>query len=283
VVREHGALLYRMSSGLPAMDLAQEQLALLERYSLVRRDGELVRTSFAVLGTAASDVLRQRARSAAATVVRDIADRVREASRELASAGFAGHGHAIVFGHVLDGLTWDIARTLAELPDTSLSPERPLWNGLFWASHPKPQRTGGTNELCGQGGTLVMVWEDHNLAALRAFAGKPEVRTALDRIDADAAELVLAGLRLPVLGPATPARLADACHDIATTVARRLVDEPGLGAELERVGVRLSSAELPVVFGHEFIWAVRDQLLEVGALSSPSDGLADAMFVRAAD
>ncbi len=32
--------------------------------------------------------------------------------------------------------------------------------------------------------------------------------------------------------------------------------------ELDRLGVGLSAAELLVVFGHEFIWAVRDQLLE---------------------
>lgn len=279
-VRDNGVLLYRLIGGVPSAKVAEEQLAQLERYSLVRRDGQVVRTSFPTLGTVASQLLRRRARSEAGAVVREIAGRVREVDRELAALGFAGHAHAIVFGHVLDGLTWDVVRTIARLPDTGLSAERPLWNGVFWATYPKPERTGGTNELRGQRGVLVMVWENHNLEALRRFAAAAEVRAALDRLDSDATELVLAGIHLPVLGRATPARLVDACRDIATTVARRLVGQPGLATDLGRLGVRLSAAELPVVFGHEFIWAVRDQLLEVGALAPPSDDLAHAMFVR---
>ena len=280
VVRDNGVLLHRLITSVPSAEVDEEQLALLEHYRLMRRDGELVQTSFPTLGTVASQLLRQRARSEAAAVVREIADRVREVDRDLAAAGFAGYAHAVVFGHVLDGLTWDVVRTIAALPDTSLSAERPLWNGVFWAIYPKPERTGGTNELRGQHGVLVMVWEDHNLEALRRFAAVAEVRAALDRLESDATELVLAGIRLPALGRATPAPLADACHDIATTVARRLVGQPGLATELGRLGVRLSAAELPVVFGHEFIWAVRDQLLEVGALVPPSDDLAHAMFVH---
>jgi hypothetical protein len=280
VVRDNGVLLHRLIGGAPSAEVDEEQLALLERYGLVRRDGELIRTSFPTLGTMASRLLRQRARSEAVTVVREIADRVREVNQDLAAAGFAGHAHAVVFGHVLDGLTWGAVRTIVALPDTRLCAERPLWNGAFWATYPKPQRAGGTNELRGRHAVLVMVWEDHNLGALRRIAAAAEVGTALDRLDSDASELVLAGMRLPVLGPATPTPLANACHDIATTVARRLVGQPGLATELERVGAGLSAVELPVVFGHEFIWAVRDQLLEVGALTPPSDDLAQAMFVH---
>lgn len=282
VVREHGALLHRLIGGAPAAALSEASLALLERHNLVRRDGELVRISFPVLGTEASQLLRERARSVAAAIVTDIADPVQEVGRQLAASGFAGHTHAIVFGHVLDGLSWEVTRSLTTLPDTSLSAERPLWNGVFWASYPKPERTGGTNELRGRHGTLVMVWEDHNLAAVRAFAAAPEVLAALDRMTPGTPELTLDGVRMPVMGRGTPPRLTAAAAGIAAIVARRLVDQPDLGPELERLGIDLSAGELPVVFGHELIWAIRDLLSEDRIVPHAAPGpLATTMFIRA--
>jgi hypothetical protein len=281
LVRQHGKLLFAAGTGVPISDVPAADLARLEGAHLLERDGERVRTAFPMIGPEATDVLRRRAETVAGELLARVRTDALQVVEVLGQEGFGDHAQAILFGHVLDGLAWDAVRRRIELPDTTLTPERTDWNGLFWALYPKLENAAGTNELTRGTASLVMVWNDRNADALRAIAALPETAVVLDGVTGAELSVVIGGDAVPVINPVTRSWLTEPCDRIAEMVASRMVGEKDLLAALAGHGVHLTASELCLVFGHELIWAMA-AAIGAGELFDPPPLAATAsfMFIR---
>ena len=110
--------------------------------------------------------LRAHLRELAIPLVDAIENPSRLIGAELDRMGLGQSDYALVFGYGLDLLLWEPLKSQHHSA-TRLTPERPWWNGAFWAIYPPREGSSGTNFLdCGEGVTLVMVWSDETAKGL---------------------------------------------------------------------------------------------------------------------
>jgi hypothetical protein len=293
----NGKVLYAARNGARRAQLAgtDAQLGSLLEFQLLEWDGDLLRASFPVVGSVEMIALRAHLRELARPLADTVESPARKIGVELDRQGLGVGGYALVFGYALDLLLWEPLKKAGALPDTALTPERPWWNGAFWAIYPPREGSSGTNFLdCGTGVTLVMVWSDETAAPLRAFAESPGVREAVDELTGVGATKEQAGtaighqrrLRqkdgrpgLPIVG--NGGLLDDLAHHVAEPVAALLASS---GADAARDLVPTNKrTEATVIVAHELIWELTEQLITRRACRLPPapEGLLGRMFLIA--
>lgn len=264
------------------IEASESQLALLEAYGLVTTDGAQITTAFPVIGPDVLSVLRSRIRQLAAELVPAIIAEVETISSDLRRRGNPDHGYAVLFGHALDGLLWDRLRTLALVPSTELSIQRPYWSGVFWAIYPPFDDSAGVNELVGSGATLVMVWTRDTEGALWKLGETEAVRELLGCPRSPN----------PLKVPVVVADVSDLRHRasmrIAETIAESLQHD-----SCDDLFASVSAANRQhrtVIVAHELIWSVMQTLVADGHVRRPAAlqhsqavtprHLAEQVFVR---
>jgi hypothetical protein len=306
---DNGRILYHARHGISRSALnavgispLESQIALLRNYGLLTTKGDWFVTSFPVLGSAETGMLRPRLRDLAEAIVPSIAADVSCIGDHLRSQQLAHCIYGVIFGYVIDGLLWDLLKAVGALPTTKLSVARPYWNGAFWAIHPPRVGVAGTNEVAGQKAALTLVWTESTLEALSGLARSPALRPALDAIAGHSAsgDPVVAeggvewhltdGDGQPLI-PIIRQRAGDPIHDhglrivepIAALLCGDLVDQVLNSIK----GVTGKTALL--VLAHEFIWDLMSALEDAEILSRPPvlddpqatpDALRAQIFVR---
>lgn len=270
----NGLILYLARNGVIREQLIAEgivvtdsQLRLLSDFRLLARDGDRLTTSIPTIGPEELAGLRPSLKELGMQIAESIAPQVETVRSLLGAAGHESSSYAVVFGHALDGLLWEALRERDALPDTTLSIERPWWNGTFWAICPAREGVAGTNEHPTDIGTLVMVWTDETLQALNSLV--PSMSQASSRV--------------PVVEAGSPIDVAS--RQIAVTVASALV-----AAAKQNPLTETNSRETTVIVGHELIWDVIDALVGRGDVALPRvlagarqtpEALRDLFFIRA--
>jgi hypothetical protein len=279
----NGKILYAARNGASrdAFAITDAELDDLLDFHLLEQVGGRLRTAFPVVGSTETSALRAHLRDQVAPLAAVIEGPTRVMTAELERRKLSS-GYALVFGYALDLLLWEPLNMAGAVPDTALTPERPWWNGAFWAIYPPRERSSGTNFLdCGEGITLVTVWSDETARGLRAFEDSPGVREALLGLTRPGTMLGSADatstsekwrLRrrdgqsaLALVG--TGDDLDDLAHQLAEPVADLLVSGKLDGARAMIPTPKRDVAT--VVVAHELIWELTDQLIERGACRLP--------------
>ena len=292
----NGRLLYAARhgvdrQGLRAAGLAPtgEQIATLVEFGLLRVLDRQFRIAFPVLDHADTTLLRRRLRPVGEALAERLTPSVRELGEELGRQGLAGSSYAVVFGHALDGLLWHHLDAIGALPDTTLSADRPWWNGAFWAVYPPRADAAGTNFVACGPATLVMVWTAATLDRLDALAAAPGLRPAILGLlsnDPAGPHGITDGtgrywrLRQPDGRPAVPVLGVDGRAD---RIAERVAGQ--VATELTGIQVAGTAAHVPgdtavrtVIVAHELIWQITEALVASGAVR-PGDTGTELLFV----
>jgi len=262
--------------------VAQSQLWLLDAYGLIDRDGDHLATTFPVLGPDAVSVVRGVAEAAALETLAGAKDKSARIEDELRRLGLPGHGFSVIFGHALDGLIWSLLSSRGGIPDVALDIANPLWKGAFWALYPGRPGSAGTNELVGEGATLVMVWDDDSIEALRALAARAESREDLVTVDNYARQKVIGDV-----GPVPVVKEGDVLDGLSRELAGHVVEAvptpDACHALIASAGVHSTVEEATVIVAHEVIWALADLLADSGVVPIPKGpGVEGRLFVRVA-
>lgn len=257
--------------------VTDSQLALLADYGLIDRDRHVIETRFPVLGPTEVTVVRSRTRTIAQGLLANVSGMVLDLVGKLASRGLEQSGYAVVFGHALDGVVWDLLRAREMLPPLELTVETPFWRGSFWACFPGRQGSAGTNEIRENETTLVLVWNDEMAERLAAFSSEPGLRPLLRSIDQTAigasfAPVTGADRLVPVIHPVESDPIHAACLDVAQVVADAIPDGVGCQDLLEEAEVAASTEDASVIVTHELIWDLAELLAESGTLVPPPAG-----------
>lgn len=262
----------------------ESQLALLVDYGLIDRDGEVIETQFPVLDPSAIAAVRDRTQAIAHGLLNDVAETVHEVVGKLAVRNQEQSGYALVFGHALDGVVWDLLRARKLLPAIDLTIDAPFWRGSFWACYPGRQGSAGTNEIRENGTTLVLVWNDEMTERLAAFSAEPGLRPLLRAIDPTATEASLVSgtgwnHMVPVIRTAESDPVHAACSELAQVVAVAIADWTGCQDVLADAGVAASAEDAVVIVTHELIWEIADLLTQSGTIVRPSPGAGVAPWI----
>jgi hypothetical protein len=290
---DNGRVLYAARHGVPRdeVDVSDAQLAQLLEFRLLEHDGEDLRTAFPVLGVRETTPLRAALRRLATPLVDAVEEPAQDIAAELRRRGIGHSRYAVVFGYALDLLLWRRLRAENAVPDTTLTAERPWWNGAFWAIHPPRAGSSGTNFYpLDEGLTLVAVWSDATLRPLDDLATTPRLAEALrDRHVTTVIDV--AGRRrrvrlddgrsaIPLVG------VGDVLDELASAVAAPVAAFL-LGHACEEARRYVSTddrAVATVIVAHELIWEVIEQLIARGACAPAPRGedLAALLFLLSA-
>ncbi len=275
---DNGRLLHAARNGLDRHAIDEPRMAEPEQMHLLERSGDEFRTTFPIIGPQAAAPLRRHARNLAEKLLQNLIDPATRIRDHLAAEGLPGHTFAIVFGHALDGLMWSILAGRGAIPETHLTPDRPFWNGAFWAIWPPRENPAGVNEARFPGMTLVMVWTPRTEERLKAFARQPGLEAAFRSIAAGSATTFSHGVdgvpRIPVIRPGDPL-------DLQSQALARPVADALLSAPLPAIERARGQHDARIILGHELIWELAD-LLQVGGLipRSTSWNPASNIFLR---
>ena len=262
------------------LDVTESQLWLLSTYGLIELKGDQIETTFPMLGPRAVATVRSTAESTAWAVVDEAGRKAGEIGSTLAEFDLEGDGFAVVFGHALDGVIWDLLRQRGGVPDVSLDLLNPLWRGVFWALYPGRPGSAGTNELAGDGSALIMVWDEDSADGLRSLAATPGLGESLGTLQAGATRQVI-----PDVGPIPVVEEGGRLDNLSRDLAQVVVDQvpsPGQSKSIvEEAGVAASVEEATVIVAHEVVWALSELLIGSGALTAPvGGGVEGRLFVR---
>jgi hypothetical protein len=253
--------------------VTQSQLMLLTLLSLLRPSGDTLRTTFPIIGPTQARALRERVEVVAATLAPALAMPMALLEAQLVAAGWAASARAVVFGHALDGLFWDVLRYHGTIDEHPLSLERPYWNGTFWAIFPAHRAALGVNRVATvDGGELLCVWDADSASAVAQLqrhtmrddavrgllAGRPNI--VLHFADGGALVLTDADGRSRI--PLVRCDASDTLHVQALALAR------GGAAALARAGwvpavaslCACSEEDAAVIAGHEMLWNLSARL-----------------------
>jgi hypothetical protein len=190
------------------------------------------------------------------------------------------HGFSVVFGHALDGVIWSLLSSRGGIPNVTLDIANPLWKGAFWALYPGRPGSAGTNELVGEGATLVMVWDDDSRDALEAVVTHAVTRDGLVTVANNAPRHVIADFG-PVPVVEEGGHLDSLSRELAGLVVEAVPSPHACQALLRSAGVHSNVEEATVVVAHEVIWALADLLADSGVVPIPKGpGVEGRLFVR---
>lgn len=277
----NGRILYAARHGVPRdqVDISDARLSELLEFRLLERDGERLRTAFPVLGVHEMAPLRAALRRLATPLVDAVEKPARDIAAELERRGLGHSLYAMVFGYALDLLLWRRLRAGDAVPDTTLTAERPWWNGAFWAIHPPRAGGSGTNFYrLAEDLTLVAVWSNATLHRLHDLATTPGMAQALrDRhvsaiTDAQGrrrrVRLDDGRSAIPLVG------VGDVLDELAAAVAAP-VSAFLLSRACQEAHGHVSTddrAVATVIIAHELIWEITERLIARGACTRAPQG-----------
>jgi hypothetical protein len=259
--------------------VTESQIRLLCDYGVLDTDNDIIRTAIPVLGPDVIGPIRERLRHTTHGLIDRLVQPVGAVRDALTAAGHRDSVYAVTFGHALDGMLWTELDARGQLPPTELDPEHPYWRGVFWAVFPERPRSAGTNFRRIGNSTLVMLWTDDVIDAVRALDQEPvldefisaaasgaRIPTATELTRADRQLVDATGrARVPVLEPQGPVQRH--CEAIARRTADTLLD--GALQPLVESLPGAGRSQAVVVVAHELIWTVTDTVVAEGIVELP--------------
>jgi len=267
----HGRVLFETGDWRSLDDLARsdvtvsdETLCELTRFSLLDRRDNMMRRAFPICGPDEILPMRDRMQAFASDLLNAEQPRIAAIADELATKAMHHSLYAVLFGEVMDGLLWTHLRRSIEIPDTTLTPDFPLWKGVFWAVYPPVPNAIGINRITHGTAAISLIWSERTSAMLNALRQEAwpadYLRFLLGEIASPPPEAISAGLleasgktAVPVFGHPSFVHLARLAEELAESAALRFAEQ------VERIpfATPLTAAQRNVILAHEYIWAMQ--------------------------
>lgn len=269
------------------VDFTESQVMLLSamRFVEVKKETgpEKIVTTLPILGVNEKQALIQRVRAAAREVEPIIREDLSALVKTLKEAGFEDRAFSILFSAVVDGLVWFPLRAQGFVTEFALTPQRPLYDGVFWAYSPKRDFRCGTNIAMGQDVFVVLNWSDGPQEKIQQAFNWPNLRLLHDDLvqhslvvqEGLKRELAPYGifdengrLTVPVIEMKADAPLFQLCQSIAVKIVMSIGQKLNPEALKEEFGFSDKEQAFVVAY-HEWMWEFMGYLEERGVLKKP--------------
>ncbi|MBD3414891.1 MAG: hypothetical protein GF421_10730 [Candidatus Aminicenantes bacterium] len=142
------------------VDFTESQLMLLQAMRFVDCRDEFIQTTLPILSPEQKQKLIPYLRQLAQDIDPVLREDIHKLKIILTDQGYPGHVYSVLFSCVVDGLVWFPFRAQGLISEFSLSEERPLFDGVYWAYSPKRNFRGGSNIAIGKDTMVVLNWSD---------------------------------------------------------------------------------------------------------------------------
>jgi hypothetical protein len=236
-----------------------------------------------ILGARAKQMLDRELRGLARSVTTEIEGDLRLLRGALNQAGYEERLFTIFFSFVADGLVWIPLRTQGVVSEFKLTPEKPLYDGVFWGYYPKRAFRCGTNIALGNDLYVLLTWSDGPRGKIQAIFNWPNLR----RIHKDLAEhgritdvqLLRAlepygivnnsgVLTVPIIELKGTDLIFLVCQKMALSIVRLVTQKMDTDRLCREYGFSDKEKAFVVAY-HEWMWELMEELVDRGLVKKP--------------
>lgn len=267
------------------VDLTRSQLLLLRAMRFIDYDMKTrkFKTSLPILGSEKKRLLIKRMRSLAVKLEPLLRTDVNSLLGELKKNGRKENAFTILFSYALDAVPWKLFQSKGVIGNIGLSPERPLYDGVYWAYYPPRGFRCGTNFFRGEGFYIALNWGEPARKKIFSVFHNTNMRQMRDDFQANGKivspgliqELITYGLfdsegnlTIPVIEEGGDGGLFEVCHRLGEKAASLFIEEQDLEALKNDFGFYNLEYTVIVCY-HEWMWEYLEYLDEIGLVSKP--------------
>jgi len=270
---------------LKGMDIkfTESQLMLLRAMRFIDYDDEVIRTTMPILGVKEKQELISYLRRLAQDMEPVLKDDIHQLKEILTSQGYPDHVFSILFSGVIDGVVWFPFRAQGLVKEFSLSEERPLFDGVYWAYCPKRDFRCGSNIAIGKETFVVVNWSDgpqKKIQKVFHWENLYSMQEQMDQhgqiVDEDLiSQLIPYGvvdeqghMTVPVFEMKLDDPVFLACQSMAEKIVGFINQNLDIEALRTEYGFSDKEAAFVVVY-HEWMWEFMEYLVEKGLIDKP--------------
>lgn len=262
---------------------SDSQLMLLEVMRFLEIQENNLKTIFPILGSKKTIELRKEMRDLAVRMDKELRPEVEALANELKKIGRESSMFTILFSYALDDLPWDTFEEAGLVQDMhEISPQKPLWPGVYYACYPRRATRCGTNSESDHGVSFKLNWGgsgpkigkyfnwDNLGILLTDYLDNGRIVNANILKELAETEIFDADgkLTIPVIKQTDADPLHLACKAVAAKTAKLYIDYADINGLKKKYGFH--DKEKTVVFSyHEWMWEYMDYLVEKGIMQRP--------------
>jgi hypothetical protein len=262
----------------------QSQLELMKEFRLLKREDDIWKTNFPVLGETRTLKLRGEAKQTAEKLGALLKQDVVNLTKALSSLKREKNTYTILFSYVLDELVWRKFIKLGYMQERNITAGKPLWCGVVWAVYPPRKFSCGTNKISDKGISININWTDKAIKNMMPFVSDwknlmkmfddyiqfgfvkdAEVRKVFDRFNLYDAS---GRFTVPVIVESKDNTLYSDCDILSNRVAENMFKVFDLSDLTEEFSFS-SDEEALVIFYHELMWELLDYYEREGIIKKP--------------
>ena len=286
------------------IEFSESQLVLLECYRIIKTTGDTTRTVVPFLDEAETSKLRELTKSLAAGIVPVIRNDIIDFRDYMRSIGLENNTYSIVFSLALDGLIWDVLRERNLVAGTSITSEKPFWNGVVWGVYPPRKFSPGTNSRSNGTMMLAVNWSDDSWPLIRPYWSQRVYFDSLFNDYLDDGTIASVSTReffaplkiidsngritLPIIAESPSDPIYHRCRVFTEKVADEFLARVELANIASEFGL-VDNNEAVVILYHDLMWDIldvleKDDLVErplafSQPVDAPPESIADLMFI----
>ena len=266
------------------VQFTKSQIELLKNWRLLREDRHLLKTAFPILNEDKTKQLRKLVGECASPLSPGLLKDLSALKDHLQFIRRERNTYTILFSYILDGLVWEYFFENKVLKERKLSVEKPFWSGVVWAVYPPRDFSCGTNSVSDQGITLKVNWSKATLKKMIPFVADWDSFSKMfddlvgkGKIEEEKAIRVFRPFDLfdqsgrftvPIIFEKENDALYKACVSLSSDVSEEILNVIHL-EELKKEFDFRDNDEALVIFYHEFMWALLEQLEGQGLIKKP--------------
>jgi len=121
---------------------------------------EKIITTMPILGSKEKRSLIKKVRKSTYEIEPELEEDIYALKKTLKKIGHEDHTFSILFSAVIDGIVWLPFRAQGFVTEFALTPQKPLYDGVYWAYYPKRDFRCGTNIALGDDVYVLLNWSD---------------------------------------------------------------------------------------------------------------------------
>jgi hypothetical protein len=273
----------KKDSLLKNFEINESQLRLLKDWRILKENNGIVFKNIILLDSTLTESITKESKGVAVKVLGSMSSALKEYINVVENR-YQGQGFTLLFTYVIDGLVWKEFESRKLIESRKVTDNFPLWNGEYWFIKNKRSLDFGTNSHTIGNFNLSVMWNDLSLQhinelynkgilfSLSTFINKTPGynQDSIKRILKDYGILKTDGeLAIPLINSIQPDEIFIKSNNLSKLLVSEFLKNIRPEELIKTYGFKSASQAL-IIFYHEFMWDLLEELVRSEIIKIPT-------------